>query len=307
MARSNAPGYLRLAARGELAARAREGLRRLRKPCSLCPRRCRVDRSQGQHGVCRTGNQALVASYGPHFGEERPLVGSRGSGTIFFAHCPLRCVYCQNADISWGGGRSVPVEPSALARIMLRLQSAGCHNINLVTPTHVTPMILAALAIAADDGLHLPLVYNCGGYELIDALELLDGVVDIYLPDMKYADREVSRRLSRAPDYPRYNQEAVREMHRQVGDIQIDDRGIASRGLLVRHLVLPGGLAGTAEVTRFLAQEVSRDTVLNVMAQYRPAHRAHSFPPLDRCVAPGEYAQALAAAQDAGLKRAGGL
>ncbi|HSW10756.1 MAG TPA: radical SAM protein [Bacillota bacterium] len=307
MAPSNAPGYARLAARGELAARAREAMLRLRKPCSLCPRRCRVDRSQGQHGVCRTGNQAVVASYGPHYGEERPLVGSGGSGTIFFANCPLRCMYCQNADISWGGGSGIPVEPAALARIMLRLQAAGCHNINLVTPTHVTPMILAALAIAADRGLVLPLVYNCGGYESAGALELLDGLVDIYLPDVKYADDESSRRLSRAPDYPRYSQEAIREMHRQVGDLQVDDRGVARKGLLVRHLVLPGGLAGTAAVARFLAQEVSCGTVCNVMDQYRPAHRAHAFPPLDRRVTPGEYAEALAAAQAAGLSRAGRL
>ncbi len=303
---SNHPGYLRLAS-GELASRAREGMRRLGKPCSLCPRRCRVDRSRGQHGVCRTGDRAIVASYGPHFGEERPLVGSQGSGTIFFAHCPLRCVYCQNADISSGGARGVVVEPPALARIMLRLQAQGCHNVNLVTPTHVTPMILAALAIAADAGLAVPLVYNCSGYESVDALGLLEGVVDIYLPDVKYADHEVSRRLSRAPDYPHFSQAAVREMHRQVGDLQVDDKGVARKGLLVRHLVLPGGLGGTPEVARFLAQEVSPATVCNVMAQYRPAHRARAFPPLDRCVTPGEYARALAAARAAGLSRAVGL
>ncbi|MDQ7792899.1 MAG: radical SAM protein [bacterium] len=303
MAEKRRAAYLDLAGKGELAGRARLLRAMLGKPCRLCPRHCRVDRREGQLGVCRTADRALVASYGPHFGEEAPLVGTGGSGTIFFANCVLRCVFCQNYEISVLGEGGRPVEPPQLARIMLELQDQGCHNINLVTPTHVTPMILEGLAIAAGDGLELPLVYNCGGYEELEVLGLLDGVVDIYMPDMKYADSGTAQRLSRAADYPRRNRAAIREMHRQVGDLALDEDGVAYRGLLVRHLVLPGGLAGTGEIARFLAEEISADTYVNIMAQYRPIHRARRFPPLDRMIGAGEFREAVTLARDAGLHR----
>jgi len=244
----------------------------------------------------------VVSSYNPHFGEEDPLVGRGGSGTIFFAWCNLKCQYCQNYDISQlGHGREV--EPEALASMMLWLQEHGCHNINFVSPTHVVPQILAGLLLAAQAGLRLPLVYNTGGYDSLNTLTLLDGVVDIYMPDMKYADAEIAERYSKVKNYPAVNQAAVREMHRQVGDLVIDEDGVAQRGLLVRHLVLPGGLAGTAEIVRFLAEEISLNTYLNVMAQYRPCYRADRFPELNRSLTAEEYAEAVSLALQAGLTR----
>ncbi len=269
--------------------------------CVFCGRQCRVDRYE-MVGACRTGVRARVSSYGPHFGEEDPLRGFRGSGTIFFAWCNLNCQYCQNYDISQlGHGREV--EPEDIAAMMLALQAQGCHNINFVSPTHVLAPILEAVLIAAEAGLNIPLVWNTGGYDSLEALALLDGVVDIYMPDMKYADEEIAYRYSRVRNYPAVNQAAVKEMHRQVGDLVLDDRGIALRGLLVRHLVLPGGLAGTAEIARFLAEEVSRDTYINVMDQYRPCYRAYENPPLDRPITAREHAAAVEAARAAGLHR----
>lgn len=245
---------------------------------------------------------ARVASFGPHHGEEDPLRGWAGSGTIFFAGCNLRCQFCQNHDISQGPvGHEV--DAAELAEMMLALQRQGCHNINLVSPSHVVGPILEALVVAAGRGLRLPLVYNTGGYDSLEALALLDGVIDIYMPDMKYSDTRTARRYSRVLAYPRVNRQAVREMHRQVGDLVLDDRGLAVRGLLVRHLVLPGGLAGTSDIARFLAEEISRDTYLNVMDQYRPAFRASAFPPLDRRLTADEYRQAVRAARRAGLWR----
>ena len=295
------PSYLRLLRSGELARRVRAGYERL-AACDLCPRACGVNRREGAGGTCRTGERARVASYHPHFGEEAPLVGFSGSGTIFFAWCNLRCVYCQNYEISQLG-EGQEVEPEELATMMLHLQALGCHNINLVSPTHVVPQILAGVLIAAQAGLRLPLVYNTGGYDALSTLALLDGVVDIYMPDMKYADDETGRRLSHAPGYPDANRAAVAEMHRQVGDLELDERGIAVRGLLVRHLVLPHSLAGTAETLRWLAQEVSRDTYVNVMGQYRPCHRAHEFADLARPISRAEYSEAVKAAREAGLRR----
>jgi putative pyruvate formate lyase activating enzyme len=241
-----------------------------------CPRSCRVDRIAGERGVCGIGALAQVASYGPHFGEEAPLVGRGGSGTIFFAGCNLGCVFCQNYDISQPLRDHPEWEATAeeIARMMLGLQSMGCENINFVSPSHVVPQILAALVVAAGEGLRLPLVYNSGGYDALHTLRLLDGVVDIYMPDMKYSDDRVGQPLSGVRDYVARNRAAVLEMHRQVGDLELDERGVARRGLLVRHLVLPDGLAGTADVARFLADEVSRNTYINVMNQYRPAHKA---------------------------------
>jgi len=243
-----------------------------------------------------------VASFHAHYGEEAPLVGRRGSGTLFFSWCNLQCQYCQNSELSQAG-EGDEVEPDDLAAMMLSLQDAGCHNINLVSPSHVVPQILAAVLIAAQAGLHVPLVYNTGGYDALSTLALLDGVFDIYMPDMKYADEPTARRLSGVADYPAINRAAVAEMHRQVGDLEMDDRGIAWRGLLVRHLVLPNGLAGTREIVSWLAQEVSRDTYINIMDQYRPCYRAYEHPDLARRTTRVEWEQALRWAREAGLWR----
>ncbi|UCF60936.1 MAG: radical SAM protein [Anaerolineaceae bacterium] len=292
--------YLSLHQSGELADRASIA-RQHERACDLCGRYCRVDRSE-RHGGCRTGTKAWVASYGPHHGEEQPLSGWRGSGTIFFTWCNLRCQYCQNSDISQGSaGREV--ESDELAAIMLTLQESGCHNINFVSPSHVVAEILEALDIAVNHGLRIPLVYNTGGFDSLEALTLLDGVIDIYMPDMKYADRLVARRLSKIGNYPEVNRAAIREMHRQVGDLILDSRGIAQRGLLVRHLVLPEGLAGTEETVRFLAEEISTNTYLNLMDQYRPCYKAHKYPPLNRRLTSDEYREAIKMAEDAGLTR----
>ena len=294
------PAYLALYRSGELRRRVAQAREHLHA-CDFCGHACGVDRFR-QVGQCRTGVQAVVSSFGPHFGEEAPLRGTGGSGTIFFAWCNLRCQYCQNYDISQLG-QGQTVEAETLAGMMLSLQERGCHNINLVSPTHVTVPILEALLIAVESGLRLPLVWNTGGYDAMPALRLLDGIVDIYMPDMKYADSQIARRYSQVDNYPQVNQAAVREMHRQVGDLVMDRRGIAMRGLLVRHLVLPAGLAGSDKIAAFLATEISKDTYINVMDQYRPCYRAHQLPPLDRPITPEEYAQALSAARQAGLYR----
>lgn len=297
------PGYLSLLETGELEQRVAAARRHL-AACDLCARECGVDRTR-RLGACRTGRNAIVASWGPHHGEEDPLRGWAGSGTIFFACCNLRCAYCQNFEVSQLRlGREV--EPDALAEVMLTLQQQGCHNINLVSPSHVVAPILQAVCLAARRGLRLPLVYNTGGYDSLVALHLLDGVIDIYMPDMKYADTRVARRLSRVIGYPRANRDAVREMHRQVGNLILDADGLAVRGLLVRHLVLPGGLAGTQEVVGFLAEEISKDTYLNLMAQYRPAFHARGHPPLDRRPTSEELQNAMKVAAQAGLWRLDG-
>lgn len=285
---------------GRLAKVAREAEARLRE-CDLCPRACGVDRLAGELGVCGAGAAAEVASAGPHFGEEAPLVGRFGSGTVFFAHCSLRCAFCQNHDISFGTGH--PVAAEGLAAIMLHLQREGCHNVNLVTPTHYLPQILAATEMAAAGGLEVPLVWNCGGYESVAALRLLEGIVDIYMPDIKFADAGPARRLCGAPEYFDVARAAVREMHRQVGDLEFGPDGTARRGLLVRHLVLPGGEAGTERIMAFLAAEISSETWVNVMDQYRPCHRARDFPPLDRRITRGECDAARDAARRVGLHR----
>ncbi len=268
--------------------------------CRLCPRRCGARRTAGEMGACGVGADARVASYGPHFGEEQPLVGAGGSGTIFFARCNLSCVFCQNADISQLGD-GLAVSAQQLASIMLDLQERGCENINVVTPTHQMPQILHALAIAREHCLHLPIVYNCGGYESVEALRILDGIVDIYMPDLKYADDEIGLRYSGVERYFTVARSAIREMHRQVGDIEMDGRGVARRGLLVRHLVLPNGLAGTAGAVAFLT-ELSPRTYINVMAQYRPCYRASDYPELSRRPTAAEFAEAVAIARRAGLR-----
>ncbi len=297
--------YHELYRSGELRERVAKA-REILKDCCLCPHQCRVDRLSGETGKCRTASEALVSSYGPHFGEESSLVGSKGSGTIFFTNCNLACVFCQNCHISQLGKGQV-VTGDEIARMMLALQEMGCHNINLVTPTHVVPQILDALNIAAGSGLSLPIVYNCGGYESVDTLQLLDGVVDIYMPDMKYSDEGNGAKYSGAKDYPQKNRAAVKEMHRQVGDLQIDERGGATRGLLMRHLVLPAGIAGTEGVARFLGEEISAETYLNVMSQYRPSHRAHDFPELSRPLTQEEFIEAVRIARRHGLGRLDGI
>ncbi len=296
--------YLALYRSGELQDRVTSAYEHL-EDCGLCGRECRVNRTTGDQedlGSCNTGVRARVASYGPHFGEEDPLRGHRGSGTIFFSWCSMSCQYCQNYDISQlGHGREV--KPDELAEMMLSLQTQGCHNINLVTPTHVTAPILDAVSLSAEEGLHLPLVWNTGGYDSLTNLELLDGVVDIYMPDMKYVDASIGLKYSKVKRYPEVNQAAVKEMHRQVGDLSLDERGIAKKGLLVRHLVLPGGLAGTAEVAQFLAGCISPDTYVNIMDQYRPCYKAEDMPPLDRPVTRGEFEEAMEQARETGLHR----
>jgi putative pyruvate formate lyase activating enzyme len=249
-------------------------------PCTLCPRKCKVRRSEGQIGFCGIGCLPVVSSVAPHFGEESILVGSGGSGTIFFAGCNLGCIFCQNYNISHlRHGHQMTIEQ--LAQSMLELQNYGCININFVTPTHVIATIAAAIEIARNKGLIIPTVYNTGGYDSVETLKLLDGLIDIYMPDMKYSDPEVTQELSSAPDYPKVNREAVREMHRQVGDLQLK-RGLATRGLLVRHLVLPEGLAGSFEIIDFLAKEISPNTAINVMDQYRPCFKAYLHPSINR-------------------------
>lgn len=293
--------YLQLYRSGQLRKRV-EAAAALLENCSACPHRCGINRLAGDIGRCRTPSQVLVASYGPHFGEEPPLVGRHGSGTIFFANCNLRCLFCQNYSISQlGEGRRVSKEE--MADMMLSLQAERCHNINLVSPTHVVPQILEALEVAVQSGLHLPLVYNSGGYESLETLRMLDGVVDIYMPDMKYSDEEIAEQISGIKDYPEKNRAAVKEMHRQVGELEMDAGGVARRGLLVRHLVLPCGLAGTKGVVEYISREISRDTYVNIMAQYRPCYRAFEVPGLERRVSPAEWNDALSLAREAGLRR----
>jgi len=295
--------YLALADSGRLQGRVEAALDLL-APCTVCPRQCRVDRLADQQGACQTSRLARVASHAPHFGEERPLVGTSGSGTIFFAGCNLGCVFCQNYDISHlAHGREVTADQ--LAAMMVKLQNIGCHNINFVTPTHVVPQILEALSAAIAAGLTVPLVYNCGGYESLEMLRLLEGVFDIYMPDAKYADGDTAARFSNACDYPDRMRAALQEMHRQVGDLQIDERGLAVRGLLVRHLVLPEDLAGTTRIMQFVAS-LSKQTYVNVMDQYRPSYRADEYPSLRRRLTGPEYRDAVQAARDAGLTRLDG-
>jgi putative pyruvate formate lyase activating enzyme len=295
------PIYISTFQQGVLAAKTRAAWKKMRC-CTLCPRRCRVDRLAGQTGICRTGRSAVVSSIGPHFGEEAPLVGRRGSGTIFFGHCSLLCRFCQNFDISHGGAGD-PVSLAQLADMMLALQGQGCHNINLVTPSHVVPQILAAVAAAVPKGLSLPLVYNTSGYDQVQTLELLDGVIDIYMPDFKFWDPAVAHAVCRARDYPAVARAALKEMHRQVGDLRLDSDGVARRGLLVRHLVMPHGLAGTPAVMAFIANEISPDTYVNVMTQYRPCGRAFEDPLLADTPTQGDFEDAFEAARAAGLTR----
>ncbi len=301
MTSNKKPAYKRLFEQGELERRGQIAQQHLEK-CDVCPLECGVNRLQGELGVCKTGEFAQVSSYFAHHGEEHPISGRHGSGTIFFSRCNLRCVFCQNADISQlSFGREVMAE--SLAVMMLDLQTWGCHNINLVSPSHVVPQILAGVHLAAQMGLSIPLVYNTGGYDSQSMLSLLDGVVDIYMPDMKYGNEETAWKYSRVKNYPEINQSTVLEMQRQVGDLKMDESGIAYRGLLVRHLVLPNEFAGSKTILKFLVEKVSKDVYLNIMAQYHPAHRACEFPELNRRIRPEEYHEVIRFAQKLGLSR----
>lgn len=293
--------YIRALQDGSLSAKV-ETAREMLRDCNLCPRDCRVNRLEGETGFCGIGEKAMVASAHPHYGEEGPLVGSGGSGTIFFTSCNLKCVFCQNFEISQlMEGREV--DRPRLADLMLDLQKMGCHNINFVTPSHVVPQILDALYMAAEKGLKVPLVYNTGGYDCVEILRLLDGVVDIYMPDLKFMDSEASKLLMNAPDYPDVVKAAIREMHRQVGDLELNQKGVATRGLLVRHLVMPDDLASTRQAMRFLAEEISSNTYVNVMSQYRPCGRAFEDARIARSVTRREYEAALKAAEEQGITR----
>lgn len=286
------PGYLRLLESGRLREIADE-LLKYYENCTLCPRDCKVNRTKGERGVCGGGNKAKVCSAHPHFGEERPLVGNHGSGTIFLGHCNLLCLYCQNWDISHGG-EGDEVSDKQLAALMLRMQNIGCHNINFVTPTHYLPNIIQALVYAAEKGLNVPIVYNTGGYDHLHILKLLDGIVDIYLPDCKYSDGKVAAKYSRgAGDYPEVIKAGLREMHRQVGVLKTDAQGIALRGLMIRHLVLPNDLAGTEEFVKFVKEELHPGTYVNIMAQYHPAYQAHKHDELSRRIYTEEFRAAV--------------
>ncbi len=297
--------YRELYLSGELAGRVDEARARL-SDCRMCPRGCGSDRLKGETAKCRTGRWASVSNFGPHFGEEPPLVGRGGSGTIFFTHCNLRCVFCQNHDISQRGGGQ-EVSPEELGGMMISLEDRGCHNINLVSPSHVVPQFLEALLMAVEIGLSVPIAYNSGGYDTVETLGLLDGVADIYMPDMKYSNAAAALRFSGVKHYPQINRAAVKEMHRQVGDLVMDEWGVAQRGLLVRHLVLPLDLAGTEGVVEFLAREVTQNTYLNIMDQYRPCYRAPEYGGLARPPLPHELARAQKLAREQGLARIDGL
>ncbi len=289
------PGYLTYSNK-DLRRKAQE-LLSLLEDCIVCPHHCHVNRRKGQLGYCHAGWNAEISGYAPHFGEESPLVGDHGSGTIFFSHCNLGCVYCQNWDTSHNHGERVTSED--LANIMMALQQQGCHNINLVSPSHYVPQIVFALAIAVNKGLRIPLVYNSSGYDEKATLEQLNGLVDIYMPDFKYADSTVGKKLSCIESYTDIAKMAIKEMHRQVGDLEIDEEGIAWRGLIIRHLVLPGNLAGTKDVLSFIAKEISPCSYINLMDQYYPEFKAGSYPELNRSITNDEYQAALIAAQNA--------
>ncbi len=295
------PAYIETHNRGLLKEKVAQSFEIL-KACTLCPRACGVDRLSGELGVCLTGEQAIMSSYSPHFGEENPLVGDHGSGTIFFTRCNLLCIFCQNFDISHQG-EGVPVSSEELANAMLFLQGNGCHNINFVTPSHVVPQILSGLEKAIELGLRVPLVYNTGGYDTPETLRILEGVFDLYMPDFKFWDSKVAEEFCDAPDYPEVVREALKEMHRQVGDLVVDPRGIAQRGLLIRHLVLPDGLAGTRQAMRFLAKEISPNSYVNIMPQYRPCGLASEVQALRRSLTDEEFREAIEVAEEEGITR----
>ena len=284
------PFYLKLYLNHELEIMTKKALSLL-ESCCLCPRRCGVNRLKNELGYCQTGRLARIYSYMPHLGEEPGISGQSGSGTVFFSGCNMTCVYCQNFEFSQlNQGREV--ESNSLAQIMLELQELNCHNINLVTPTHVMPQILEALLLAIPKGFRLPLVYNSGGYELVESLKLLEGIIDIYLPDMRYAQSQMSIKYSDAPDYPENNQPAIKEMLRQVGPTQINQQGVITRGLIIRHLVLPNNIAQTEKIMYFISREIHPQTYISLMSQFFPCYKANEYPELNRCISESEYGEA---------------
>ena len=295
------PAYRRTHEQGQLVRKIEAALEIL-DDCVICPRECHINRTSGETGVCQTGRRAWVSSYSPHYGEEEPLVGTGGSGTIFFTHCNLRCNFCQNFDISHEG-QGQKVSADQLAQMMLALQAGGCHNINFVTPSHVVPQILEALLLAIEGGLNIPLVYNSSAYDHVATLQLLEGICDIYMPDFKFWDAAIAETTCDASDYPEVARQALREMHRQVGDLVLSPDGRALRGLLIRHLVLPQDAANTGAIMRFLADEISTNSYVNVMSQYRPCGRASEVKVLNRPLTAAEYRTALQLARDAGISR----
>lgn len=298
--RENSPAHYKLLTSSELKEKIQEAKNHLSR-CNLCPHQCGINRKE-ELGFCRASDKVVVASYSPHFGEERPLVGEYGSGTIFFGFCNMRCVFCQNCELSFGGEGEV-ISNEDLATIMLKLQNYyHCHNINLVTPTHFVPNILEALSLAIEKGLALPLVYNCGGYEELGTLRLLEDIIDIYMPDFKYNLPEWGQKYSRVKDYPQKVKEALIEMDRQVGGLQLDARGLAYRGLIIRHLMMPGGLENTKEILKFIKEELSPDCLVNLMDQYYPAHQAYKYPEISRALTKDEYKEAYNYAIKLGLK-----
>jgi len=304
--RRDAPSYIALSESGELEKRVARAYALL-ESCTVCPRKCGVNRLAGEQGFCRTGLLPVISSFGPHFGEEPPLVGTNGSGTIFVTHCNLSCEYCQNSDISQCGNGEI-VSCETLAAMMMSLQERNCHNINLVTPSHVVPQIIRSIGIAAHQGLHIPIVYNCGGYEAVETLRLLEGIIDIYMPDAKYGNDVTAMALSHAPDYVPTMQAALKEMHRQTGDLTVTD-GLAVRGMIIRHLVLPENLAGSDQVLSWIAEHISRDAYVNIMDQYHPSWHASGMKlsspwrSLVRRITPEEYRSAITCAMDSGLHR----
>jgi len=296
------PSYLELEENGLLSQRI-EKLYSIYENCHLCPRDCRVDRTKAETGKCNATAKVKVSDAFPHFGEERPLVGKRGSGTIFFSNCGLRCVFCQNYKINIEG-EGVEISDERLADIMIKLQKVGCHNINLVTPSHYVPNIVNALQKAIRKGLHIPLVYNTAPYETLETLQLLDGIIDIYLPDCKFMDPEYAAKYSgKIYNYPYYVKIALKEMHRQVGMLQINRKGIAERGLIIRHLILPNNIAGTDKFIKFVAENLPKNTYMNIMRQYRPEYKAFDYPELSRRIKRSEYIEAIQLAQKYGLDR----
>ncbi|MBU8848153.1 MAG: radical SAM protein [Desulfobacterales bacterium] len=293
------PKYIATKQKGALSEKIVQS-RKLLHHCTLCPRKCKIDRLAGEFGICSTGEQAMVSSYAPHFGEEPPLVGNNGSGTIFFTNCSLKCCFCQNYEISFkGDGQKASI--GQIASIMLHLKKIGCHNINLVTPTHVVPQFLQALDVAIENGLDIPVIYNSSGYESLETLKILDGIIDIYMPDFKFWNSKIANKACHAPDYPEITKQAIKEMHRQVGNLKMDDLNIAVSGLLVRHLVLPENMAGTYYVMKFLNEEISNNTYVNVMSQYHPVKKANKIKELMRPITPEEFRTALETTRSFGL------
>lgn len=295
------PGYVELHKTGELNRRV-EILKDKLRSCVVCPHYCKVDRLQNQRGFCRAGGNMVIDGYGPHYGEEDVLVGTGGSGTIFFSYCTMQCVFCQNCEISHYG-EGYQVSPAQLCDIMLSLQNKGCHNINMVSPTHYVPQIIEAVKLAVDNGLEVPIVYNTGGYDNVDTLKLLDGIIDIYMPDIKFGDNDNAKKYTKCAGYFDVVKAAVKEMHRQVGDLKTDDRKIACKGLLVRHLVMPNNLAGTERVMEFIVKDISENTMVNLMEQYYPAHKSDAFDELSRRISREEFIKAVQYARIAGVKR----